>query len=101
MTFGQEILNKHAEECTRLLQTTVNRFEVARALGCWNVGVYLLSDQAESASQAQAQLKALVSGEKSAFEPVRIHKLDPVWDGQVQVALDAFQQPPLHAVRAG
>ncbi|MCD4671994.1 MAG: ATP-binding protein, partial [Anaerolineaceae bacterium] len=95
MSFGQEILNKHAEECTQLLQTTVERFEVARALGCWNVGVYLLSDQAESVLQAQAQLKALVSGKKSAFEPVRVHKLDAVWDGQVQVALDAFHQPPL------
>ncbi len=95
MTFGQEVLNKHAEECTRLLGETVNRFEVARSQGCWNVGVYILSDQAESASQAQAQLKALVSGYKSALEPIRIHKLDPVWDGQVQVALDAFTQPRL------
>ena len=95
LSFGQEILNKHAEECTRLLQSTVERFEVARALGCWNVGVYLLSDQAESALQAQAQLKALVSGRMSSFEPVRVHKLDAVWDGQAQVALDAFQQPAL------
>ncbi len=95
MTFGQEILNKHAEECTQLLQKTVSRLEVARALGCWNVGVYLLSDQSESVLQAQAQLKALVSGEGSSFEPIRIHELDSVWDGQVQVALDAFQQPPL------
>ncbi len=95
MTFGQEVLNKHAEECTRLLGETVDRFEIARSQGCWKVGVYLLSDQAESVSQAQAQLKALVSGHKSAFEPVRVHRLDPVWDGQVQVALDAFTQPRL------
>jgi hypothetical protein len=95
MTFGREILNKHAEECSHLLQETVDRFEVARALGCWNVGVYLLSDQVESVLQGQAQLKALVSGERSSFEPVRIHALDSVWDGQVQVALDAFHQPPL------
>lgn len=98
MTFGQEVLNKHAEECTRLLDETINRLEVARAQGCWNVGVYMLSDQAESVTQGQAQLKALVSGEKSSFEPVRIHDLDSVWDGQVQVALDAFQQPPLKLV---
>jgi hypothetical protein len=95
MTFGREYMNRHAEECTSLLEQTVNRFEVARAQGCWNVGVYLIGDQAEAASQAQAQLKALVSGEKSSFEPVRVHDLDPVWDGQVQVALDSFQQPPL------
>jgi hypothetical protein len=95
ITFGREILNRHAEECIQLLQQTVNRFEVARALGCWNVGVYLLSNQAESVLQGQSQLKALVSGDKSSYEPVRIHQLDSIWDGPVQVALDAFHQPPL------
>lgn len=95
LSFGREYLNRHAEACEKLLEQTIDRFEVARGQGCWNVGVYLLSNQAEAAAQAQAQLKALVSGEKSAFEPIRIHDLKPVWDGRVQVALDAFQQPPL------
>jgi len=94
-SFGREYLNKHAEACEKLLDKTVERFEVARGLGCWNVGVYLLSNQAEAAAQGQAQLKALVSGEKSTFEPIRIHDLKPVWDGKAQVALDGFQQPPL------
>ena len=58
------------------------------------MGVYLLSNQAEAAAQGQAQLKALVSGEKSAFEPIRMHSMRSVWDG-AQVALDVFQQPPL------
>jgi hypothetical protein len=95
LSFGREYLNKHAEACEELLAETVTRFEIARGKGCWDVGVYLISDQAETAAQAQAQLKALVSGEKSSFEPVRIHDLDPVWDGQVQVSLDAFQQPSM------
>lgn len=95
LSFGREYLNKHAEACVKLLEQTVSRFEVARGQGCWNVGVYLVSHQAEAAAQAQAQLKAVVSGEKSAFEPVRIHNLRSVWDGQAQVSLDVFQQPPL------
>ncbi|MBN1265841.1 MAG: ATP-binding protein [Anaerolineales bacterium] len=95
LSFGREYLNKHAEACEQLLQETVTRFEIARGKGCWNVGVYLMSDQAETTAQAQSQLKALVSGEKSAFEPIRVHDLHPVWDGQVQVSLDAFRQPPL------
>ena len=95
LSFGREYLNKHAEACGQLLDQTVQRFEIARGLGCWNVGVYLLSNQAETAAQAQAQLKALVSGEKSTFEPIRAHDLSAVWDGQVQVSLDSFQQPPL------
>ena len=95
LSFSREILNRHAEACTKLLDETVERFELARAQGCWNVGVYMISDQEEAASQAQAQLKALISGERSAFEPVRAHDLGLVWDGQVQTALDAFHHPAL------
>ena len=91
LSFGQEYLNKHAEACLKLLDRTRDRFETARAEGCWNVGVYLISDQSEAAAQAQAQFKAVVSGEKSTFEPIRVHDLSPLWDGQIQVALDAFQ----------
>ncbi len=95
LSFGQEYLNKHAEACIKLLEKTADRFEVARAQGCWNVGVYLVSNQSEAITQAQAQFKALVSGEKSRSEPIRAHDLGKLWDGQIQVSLDAFQQPPL------
>jgi len=101
LSFGREYLNKHAEACEKLLTQTVQRFETAKAQSCWNVGVYLISDQGETAAQAQAQLKALVSGEKSSFEPMRVHDLSPVWDGQAQVALDAFTQPPLRLAAPG
>jgi hypothetical protein len=95
LSFGQEYLNKHAEACVKLLEKTAARFETARALGCWNVGVYMISDQSEAAAQGQAQFKALVSGEKSASEPVRAHDLAALWDGQIQTSLDAFRHPPL------
>ncbi|MBT3190457.1 MAG: ATP-binding protein [Anaerolineae bacterium] len=95
LSFGQEYLNKHAEACIKQLEKTAERFEVARAQGCWNVGVYLISNQSEAITQAQAQFKALVSGEKSTSEPIRAHDLGKLWDGQIQVSLDAFQQPPL------
>ena len=93
LSFSREYLNKHAEACERLLDQTATRFEIAKSKGCWNVGVYLVSDNSEAASQGQAQLKALISGESTFFEPVRAHDLGPVWDGQVQVALDAYQHP--------
>jgi hypothetical protein len=95
LTFGQEYLNKHAEACIKLLEKTAARFETARALGCWNVGVYMITNQSEAASQGQAQFKALVSGEKSTSEPMRAHDLDRLWDGQIQTALDVFRHPPL------
>jgi hypothetical protein len=95
LSFGQEYLNKHAEACVKLLEKTAARFETARALGCWNVGVYMISDQSEAAAQGQAQFKALVSGEKSISEPIRAHDLAALWDGQIQVSLDSFRHPPL------
>lgn len=95
LSFGQEYLNKHAEACVKLLEKTAERFEIARAQNCWNIGVYLVSDQMETSAQAQAQFKALVSGEKSSAEPMRAHDLSPQWDGQIQASLDAFQHPPL------
>lgn len=95
LSFGQEYLNKHAEACVELLKKTSTRFETAKAQGCWNVGVYLVSNQSEAAAQAQAQFKALVSGEKSSSEPIRAHDLSPLWDGQIQASLDVFQHPPL------
>ncbi len=101
LSFGREYLNRHAEACEKVLDQTVERFEAAKAQGCWNVGVYLISDQGETAAQAQAQLKALVSGEKTAFEPMRVHDLSPVWDGQAQVALDSFHHPPLKLFTPG
>ena len=96
LSFGQEYLNKHAEACVKLLENTSARFAAAKAMGCWNVGVYMISDQSEAAAQGQAQFKALVSGEKSTSEPVRAHDLAPLWDGQIQTSLDAFRHPPLH-----
>ncbi len=101
LSFGQEYLNKHAEACNRLLEKTMVRFETAKAQGCWNVGVYLISDQSETAAQGQAQLKALVSGEKSSSEPIRAHDLGPLWDGQVQTSIDAFRHPPLRLFAPG
>jgi hypothetical protein len=95
LSFSQEYLNKHAEACERLLNQTASRFETAKSKGCWNVGVYLVSDNSEAVTQGQAQLKALISGESTFYEPVRAHDLAPVWDGQVQVSLDAYQHPDL------
>ena len=95
LSFGQEYLNKHAESCIKLLEKTATRFEKAKALGCWNVGVYMITNQKEAAAQGQAQFKAVVSGEGSTSEPVRAHDLAQLWDGQIQTSLDTFRLPPL------
>jgi len=96
--WGQEYINAHAQAAEAQLQQYIARFEQARALKSWNVGVYFLAEDADTAQQGGAQLGALLSGEKSALEPIRIHNLERVWTsgGQsAQVALSTFEQPKL------
>ena len=94
LSFGRDYLNKHAEASEKLLEKIEKRFDKALSEGCWNVGVYLISDQKESSAQGQAQLKALVSGENTSMEPMRSHDIGSIWNEKAQVYIDAFHQPP-------
>ena len=94
LSFGQDYLNKHAEASEKLLDKIEKRFDQSLSEGCWNVGVYLISDQKESSAQGQAQLKALVSGKDTTMEPMRSHNISTIWNESAQVFLDSFQQPP-------
>lgn len=105
--FRREYINAHAQAAETHLKQYIERFEQALALGCWNVGVYLLAEDSKIAQRGGTQLRGLFSGEKSVFEPIRIHDLEPVKyrlghrdDGKEfkYGALDAlkrFEQPSL------
>ncbi len=102
--FGQEYINVHAQAAETLLKRYIDRFEQARALGCWNVGVYLLAEDPNVTQCAATQLRSLLSGEKSIFEPIRIHDLKRLWKYHTEPALKAqnalkgFDQPSLALV---
>ncbi|ERN41037.1 putative ATPase [Rubidibacter lacunae KORDI 51-2] len=100
--FGREYINTHAEAAKRIVERYLNRFEESRALGCWNVGIYLLAEEPNVAQQGAIQLKALLSGEQSFFEPIRVHNLSPGngegWRHAVRKALQEFCQPSLTLV---
>ena len=70
----------------------------ANNLGCWSVGVYVLAEDLHTAEMGGTQLKALLSGEKSFFEPIRVHNLQRfLHQGKYKVstALQNFEQPNL------
>jgi Helicase HerA, central domain len=90
---GREQLNVHAQLAETYLQRYMTRFEQAKNIGCWNVGIYFIAENDDIATQGGYQLKALLSGENSTFEPIRIHKLSQWWAQGVQSALSQFQQP--------
>jgi len=98
-SFGQENINAHAQAAEIHLQQFLHRFEQSRSLGCWNVGVYLLANRPDVAQQGGSQLRALLTGEKSAFEPIRVHDLKRVWASCAKDTLRYFQQPNLGLVR--
>lgn len=98
-TIGEEYLNIHAQAAEELLQQYIARFEQARALGCWNVGTYLITDRPDTAFQGGNQLRALLSGEKSTYEPVRVHMIENTWVKEVRKSLQEFEQPNLAIVK--
>ena len=98
-SLGQEYINAHAQAVEAQLQQYLERFEQSRALGCWNVGVYLFAEREDLVQQGAMQIKALLTGEKSTYEPVRTHELYRVWVEEVKSPLSSFQQPTLGLVR--
>ena len=98
-SLGQEFINTHAQAVETLLQQYVKRFEQSRALGCWNVGAYLFAKREDVARQGAMQMKALLTGEKSLYEPIRTHELHRLWGDQVLTKLRNFEQPVLGLVK--
>lgn len=95
---GREYFNAHARAVEQLLERYVARFERARTSGCWNVGAYFLATDRETALQGGAQLRALLSGENSLYEPIRIHDLNSAWATGTQAALSDLEQPRFRLV---
>ena len=97
-TLKQEYINAHAQGAEKHIKEYIKRFEQSRALGAWNVGVYLLGEDEKIAQIGANCLKGMFSGEKSTFEPLRVHKLyeyhKDLWNGTLK-DLGDFRQPNL------
>lgn len=91
----REYINVHAQAAEAHLQQYLQRFEQARTRGCWNVGLYFIGENAETAYQGAGQLRALLTGPQTWLEPLRLHRLNPMWREGVQMALSRWQHPPL------
>ena len=98
-SLGQEFINTHAQAVETLLQQYVKRFEQSRALGCWNVGAYLFAKRGDVARQGAMQMKALLTGEKSLYEPIRTHELHRIWGEHLASQLRNFELPVLGLVK--
>ena len=96
-SIGRQLLNAHAEALEDLIRRHIERYQQAKTMGGWNTGIYLCTNDPYQGSQGAAQLRALLGGENTDIEPIRIHDLEVVTN-QVQTALLQMEQPILQIV---
>lgn len=92
-TISNNIVNKQIEAVSEKLFYHANRLETGKAIGCWSVGVYVMSERREDLQGASMQLKSIVSGQESIFESVRIHHIEDVVDQAVPQTLGSMDAP--------
>lgn len=74
-TTSMTLVNKNAEHAAGVMSKHAARFEKGLGLGLWETGVYLMTEDAHTGQSAALQLKAVISGNDTSLEPVRIHDL--------------------------
>lgn len=71
-SFSQTIVNKHAEEAVKLIESQIARFQLCEGIGAWETGVYFVGEDETTAEIGSNVLKSLISGDNSHQEPIRI-----------------------------
>lgn len=71
-TVVQEVINKTAEACEKLLEQYYVRLQSGRNYGFWTTGVYIGSNSESTAVRLQSMVRSIFSGDKTHFEPLRI-----------------------------
>lgn len=93
-TISQNIVNKQIEAVSEHLSYHSKRLEMGKALGCWSVGVYVMTENKDHIQGASILLKSIVSGQESFFEPIRIHHINDVINtGMLPQTLGGFDAP--------
>ena len=74
---SQTISNAHIEASVEHLKKHAERFQMGKATGMWEVGCYVFTDTEDCAILA-SQVKAVLSGKESIYEPIRIHDISEI-----------------------
>lgn len=99
-SLSRNIVNKHIEAVSEHLFYQSKRFESGKAIGLWKVGVYLMTEKKSDITAGALQLRSILSGQESVFEPIRIHDISDLMDTEMdrnknckQLTLAQFQAP--------
>lgn len=79
-SMSRNIVNKHIEAVSEHLFYQSKRMETGKAIGLWKVGVYLMAKKKSDIQGAALQLRSILSGQESIFEPIRIHDITNILD---------------------
>ena len=77
-SISRNVVNKHIESISEHLFYHSKRLETGKAIGMWKVGAYLLTSRESDAKGASVQLRSILSGQESIFEPIRITDISTV-----------------------
>lgn len=94
-SISRNLVNKHIEAVSEHLFYHSKRFETGKAIGCWEVGVYLMAEDRTDIQGASLQLKSILSGQESIFEPVRIHDISTLVDKDKNQSLALMASPKI------
>lgn len=77
-SISHNVVNKHIESISEHLFYHSKRLETGKAIGMWKVGAYLLTSRESDAKGASMQLRSILSGQESIFEPIRVTDISMV-----------------------
>lgn len=77
-SLSRNIVNKHIEAVSEHLFYHSKRFETGKAIGMWKAGVYLMAERKTDLQGASMQLRSILSGQESIFEPIRVHDISNI-----------------------
>lgn len=77
-SISRNVVSKHVEAVSESLYYHSQRIANGKATGLWKVGTYLLTEKESEIKGASLQLRSILSGQESVFEPIRIHDITSV-----------------------
>lgn len=83
-SISRNLVNKHVEAVSEHLFYHSKRIESGKATGLWKVGVYLMAEKESDLMGGSLQLRSILSGQESIYEPVRIHDITDIMDESVE-----------------
>lgn len=79
-SLSRNIVSKHIEAVSEHLFFHSNRLESGKATGLWKVGVYIMGEKKADLQGGALQLRSILSGQESIYEPIRLHDISALLD---------------------